>query len=163
MTLLTKFLVVASIVWPTILTAGWWSRTHDGPGWLTASVYLTAGRVCHQRPERSFWTAGAPWPVCGRCSGLYLSAPIGAIAAIATRRRRARMPAIGWLIAAAIPTAVSLGLQWTGLVQGSSLGRALLALPLGFASAFFVVAISGTTGSTATTGGRNGASPRQLH
>lgn len=140
--MLAKFLVIASIVWPTILAAGWWSRTHDGPGWLTASVYLTASRVCHQRPERSFWTDGAPWPVCGRCSGLYLSAPVGAIAAMATRRRRSAMPSIGWLIAAAIPTALTLGLEWLGLAHISSLTRALAALPLGAATAFFVVAVS---------------------
>ena len=140
--MLAKLLVVASIVWPTILAAGWWSRTHDGPGWLTATVYMTAGRVCHQRPERSFWTAGAPWPVCGRCSGLYLAAPIGAIAAFATRRKRLAVPPVGWLIVAAIPTAATLGLEWSGLAPISSLARALSALPLGVATASFVVAVA---------------------
>jgi uncharacterized membrane protein len=150
--MLAKLLLVGSIIWPMMLATGWWSRTHEGPGWLTASVYLTAGRVCHQRPERSFWTDGAPWPVCGRCSGLYVAAPIGAIAALAVRRRRATSASIGWLIAAAVPTALTLGLEWSGLTPMSSLTRALAALPLGAAAAYFVVTLAGTTG---TTGDRN--------
>jgi uncharacterized membrane protein len=125
-----------------VLTAGWWSRTHDGPAWLTATVYLAAGRVCHQRPERSFWTDGAPWPVCGRCSGLYLAAPIGAIAAVASRRRRLGVPPAGWLIVAAIPTALTLAIEWAGLAPVSSLARAMAALPLGAATAYYVVGVT---------------------
>jgi len=139
---MAKLLLAASILWPTLLAAGWWSRTHDGPGWLAASVYLTASHVCHQRPERSFWTSDAPWPVCGRCSGLYLSAPFGALAAIATRRRRIQMPPVGWLIAAAVPTAATLAIEWLGLAPVSSLARAVAALPLGAATAFFVVEVT---------------------
>lgn len=139
---MAKLLLAASIAWPMILAAGWWSRTHNGPPWLTATVYVAAGRVCHQRPERSFWTDGAPWPVCGRCSGLYLAAPIGALAAISTRRKRPGLPSVWWLFIFAIPTALTLGLEWTGLAPISSLARALCALPLGAATAFYVVAVT---------------------
>jgi uncharacterized membrane protein len=141
--MLSKALVAASIAWLTLLGAGWWSRTHAGPGWLTAGVYFTAGRVCHQRPDRSFWTLGAPWPVCGRCAGLYLSAPLGAFAAVATRRRRrAQLPSLVWLAAAAVPTAATFGLELAHLAPMTSLARAIAALPLGAATAFFVTAVA---------------------
>ena len=29
------------------------------------------GYICHQRPERSFHSAGVPLPVCARCTGLH--------------------------------------------------------------------------------------------
>ena len=45
-----------------------------------------AGRVCHQRPERSFHVAGVQLPVCARCTGLYVSGAAGALAALARLR-----------------------------------------------------------------------------
>jgi uncharacterized membrane protein len=138
-----KLLVVAAIAWPAFLAGGFWSRAHGGPASLTAAAYLVAGRVCHQRPERSFHTSGIKWPVCGRCAGLYLAAPIGALAAFA-RRRGGGAPALGWLLAAAVPTAVTFVLEFTNLAQVSSLARAIAALPLGAAVAHVIVAAGGS-------------------
>ena len=139
---MAKFLLAASIAWPTLLGAGWWSRTHDGPAWLTASTYLLAGRVCHQRPERSFWSEGAPLPVCGRCTGLYLAAPFGALVAMLSRRNRSTMPWVGWLIAAAVPTALTWIFQRTDIITVSNAARFLWALPLGAVTAFYVVVVT---------------------
>ena len=139
-----KLLLAASIVWPTLLGAGWWARAYDGPGWLSASTYLVAHRVCHQNPARSFSFAGAPLPVCGRCTGLYLAGPIGALAAIVSRRNRSTMPAIGWLIAAAVPTALTYGLEKLAGVPMTSIARMIAALPLGAAIAFYIVAVTKT-------------------
>ena len=85
---MAKLLVAASIIWPVLLTGGWWARAHEGPAWLAAGTYLVAGRVCHQKPDRSFHSSGVQWPVCGRCAGLYLAAPAGALAALAFWRRK---------------------------------------------------------------------------
>lgn len=142
---MARLLVVAAIAWPAFLGGGFWSRAHDGPVALTTVVYLAAGRVCHQRPERTFHTNGVPWPVCGRCAGLYLAGPFGAIAALAVRRRRG-VPAPVWFLAAAAPTAVAFILEFTGLVPVSSLARALAALPLGAAVAYFIVAAARPAG-----------------
>src|SRR5436189_1492965 len=132
--MLPKLLLVASLVWPTILGAGWWSRTHDGPVWLTATVYFTASHVCHQKPDRSFWSLGAPWPVCGRCAGLYLSAPMGALLAIFMRKRRNGLPPLAWLALAALPTAAIWILEHAQLAPITSLTRFVAALSLGFAT-----------------------------
>ncbi|HUL73953.1 MAG TPA: DUF2085 domain-containing protein [Vicinamibacterales bacterium] len=133
-------LIVAAVVWPALLAASAWSRL-DGrhPLW-SGIVYAAASRVCHQRPERSFYTAGVKWPVCGRCSGLYLAAPLGALAAAVAMRRRARADRhVLWLAVAALPTAVTLAVEWLGLAPVSNLARFVAALPLGATIAFVLV------------------------
>jgi hypothetical protein len=105
-------------------------------------------RLCHQRPERSFATAGLTWPVCGRCTGLYLGAALGALAAWAAVRRapsgafysgrtgpnRARVLLVG----AAAPTAISWGLEAVGLTAVPTAVRFVAAVPLGAAAAWVV-------------------------
>jgi uncharacterized membrane protein len=144
---MAKLLVAASFAWPLFLAVGWWSAAHAGPPWLTGAVYLSAGRVCHQRPERSFSTHGVKWPVCGRCAGLYLAAPVGAMAALVGWRRR-RQPAFWWLVGAALPTAAILAIEWAGLSPVSSVARAWTAAPLGCAIGFCLIAVSGSRAVT---------------
>ena len=145
---LVKALVVASLVWPLLIVGAAWPDEHGQlPAW-SAVVYVAGSRICHQRPERSFQTAGVQWPVCGRCSGLYLSAPFGAIVASVALRRRRTVPksAVIGLAIASLPTAVTLGLEFVLAVPVGNLTRFLAALPLGAAVAFVVVATAG--GST---------------
>jgi uncharacterized membrane protein len=140
MRLLSISLIVASFVWPVVLGAATWELVEGRTPTWTGVVYAAASRVCHQRPERSFHTAGIKWPVCGRCSGLYLSAPFGAVAAgLALRRRRVVPHQIAWLALAAVPTAATLVVEWLGLAPVSNLARALSALPLGAMIAFVLV------------------------
>src|SRR5215471_7345939 len=107
MRVLAKALIVGSVAWPVVLAGATYELVEGRtPAW-SAVVYAAASRVCHQRPDRSFHTAGVKWPVCGRCSGLYLAAPIGALAAAIALRRRARASGqLTWLVVAAVPTAV---------------------------------------------------------
>jgi uncharacterized membrane protein len=135
-------LVLASIVWPLTLGAAVAVRVRGAEPIWTDVIYVAASRVCHQRPERSFHTAGVQWPVCGRCAGLYLSAPIGTLAAWLARRRALRMRAPFWLAIAAVPTVLTLGLEWLDLARVTNIDRALAALPLGAAIAFVIVAIA---------------------
>lgn len=138
---MARLLVVLSIAWPLTLAGGWWSHAHAGPAWVTAAVYLGAGRVCHQRPERTFHTRGSAWPVCARCAGLYLAAPVGAL--LALRRRQAFSTRTKlWCVAAAVPTGVTFILEHAGLAAVSPEARALAALPLGLAAAYLVVGVT---------------------
>ena len=87
-------------------------------------------------------------PVCGRCFGLYASAPIGAALALAMPAwigllvpRRHELTMAFWrrvLIVGAIPTVLFGGAEWIGLTDPTSLARALVALPLGAAVALVV-------------------------
>ena len=153
---MVKVLVAASLLWPALLAVAAWQQTGDRtPAW-TRVVYFAGSRICHQRPERTFDTAGVEWPVCGRCSGLYLAAPFGALVAVGAlaRRRLPRQPA-WWLAVAAVPTALTLGLEWFSLAHVTNIGRFVAALPLGAMVAFLVVqAAAGPRGRIGYTGRR---------
>jgi hypothetical protein len=127
--MMPRVLVAGALLWPAVLTAAWWDRAeHGGHSW-TAVAYSAASRVCHQRPERSFETAGVQWPVCARCSGLYLAAPVGAVLGM-MGWVRLRDAVRASLVAAALPTVATLGLEWSGVPIGNVV-RAVSALPLG--------------------------------
>jgi uncharacterized membrane protein len=95
--------------------------------------------ICHQRPERSFMTGTAQWPVCGRCAGLYLSAALAVVACAITGGTYLRSPTSAprvWratLVAAALPTALSWLIEYAGWWMPTSATRAWLAVPLGAA------------------------------
>jgi uncharacterized membrane protein len=154
-----KILVAASIAWPLVLAAAVWDRAATGGSVWTHVLYVAASRICHQRPERSFHTGGVKWPVCGRCSGLYLAAPVGALAAVSIRRRRRRVKAaaagrlirhdlVAILLLASLPTAVTLAAEWTGLLPVTTFVRALGALPLGAAIGFAIVRVAARSPQT---------------
>ncbi len=141
-------LVSAGLLWSGLILAAPWMATSPGPfpSHLAATTYVVGAAVCHQRPERSFHVASARLPVCARCTGLYLSATLGAIAGVAwaaSRGKRARTHRREWrpwLAAAAVPTAMTLGLEWLGLWAPSNAARALAAVPLGVVGGLLVAA-----------------------
>jgi uncharacterized membrane protein len=45
--------------------------------------YAMGHLVCHQRPDRSFFSCGQQWPVCGRCAGLYMGFACGGLVGLA--------------------------------------------------------------------------------
>jgi uncharacterized membrane protein len=147
MSVLARVLVVAAIAWPALLGATVWERASGShPAW-TSFVYAVSSRICHQIPSRSFHTDNVQWPVCARCSGLYLAAPIGALAALTVAGRRgSSRNAVGWLVVAAVPTAITLVIQWLGIGQPSNLIRFVAALPLGTAVAWVLVRTAAGSG-----------------
>jgi len=141
-----KILTAAAIVWPVILAATVLARQHGQMPVWTLAIYAIGSRICHQIPARSFHLHGVQWPVCARCLGLYLAAPIGAVAALVAHDRAVRGDGRLWrlgawplLMLAAFPTACTLAIEWPGFGAPSNLTRALAALPLGAAIAFLVV------------------------
>jgi len=134
-----KVLVAASLLWPALLAAGAGARIHNEHSWLGSGVYMAAGLICHQRDNRSFHTHGMQWPVCARCSGLYLAAPLGALAALAGGRGLRRSRDLKALALAALPTATTFVLEYGGFVSITSTQRFLAALPLGAAVAWVVL------------------------
>ena len=117
---------------------------------LVAAIFFAIGGVvCHQRPERSFFWATHQLPVCARCTGLYLSACLGVLGWVGLKwsarwRQRSIDPRTArlLLIAAALPTAISLASGSLGVWDGSNITRALLALPLGAAAGVIVAAVA---------------------
>ena len=140
--ILAGLLLVVTLLWAAALLAAPHATTTDGPAKVAAAfTYVAGAYICHQRPERSFHLDGHQLPVCARCTGLYLAAPLGLATVMLMRRRAAADDRTyrRWrvaIVAAAIPTAVSVGLEWIGGPGlSSNVSRALTALPLGAALA----------------------------
>lgn len=117
---------------------------------LLAAIFFSIGSlICHQKPERSFFWDGHQFPVCARCTGLYLSGAVGLIGwiAVKTARRWQSIPidprrARNVLLLAALPTALSFATGTIGWWDGSNSTRALLAIPLGLCAGAIVAAVS---------------------
>jgi uncharacterized membrane protein len=114
------------------------------PPALGAIVYGIGALVCHQRPERSFHWDGAQLAVCARCIGIYAGASL-ALTAAALGFLRGRylvdmrmLRAV--LLAAALPTAITVGAEWAGWWLPSHATRAASGLPLGAGAALVVAA-----------------------
>jgi uncharacterized membrane protein len=104
----------------------------------SASAYGAGSLVCHQRPERSFHASGTRFPVCARCTGLYLSGALGALAGWLGAPRTTRRTRI-LLLAAAVPTATTLVAEWFGVSAMSNAARATAAVPLGATAGWLFV------------------------
>jgi len=120
---------------------------------MTGRAAFALGHViCHQRPDRSFFSCGLQWPVCGRCSGLYIGAAAGAVLALALgvrlQRPRRTSPdgaASRWrriLLFSAAPTAVLWTVEFAGLVDPGTTARFAAALPLGMAASGWLDAVA---------------------
>jgi uncharacterized membrane protein len=116
---------------------------------VIAIIYAAGGLICHQRPERSFFLDGHQFPVCARCTGLYLSGAVGIIGWLALKiaRRWTSLPfdprlAKRMVLISAIPTAVSFMTGVLGMWDGSNLTRAILAIPLGASAGAVVAAVA---------------------
>ena len=118
-------------------------------GWVAALLLAPdalrplCGFICHQRPERSFFIGGAQLPVCARCTGLYVGAAVAAPLALVIATRLSARGARVALAMAALPTALTWTLEFTGIAAFSNVVRFVAALPLGLAAAWLVLAVIG--------------------
>ena len=145
--LATAAVLALSLLWIAALLAAphGLDRPPGAPTRLLAGgVYLAGDVVCHQRPERSFVAAGHPLAVCARCTGMYAAAPVACLLALILPTGRPRR-LWDWtitrrgLVAAALPTAATVALEWiTGWTSAPV--RAAAGAVLGFAGAGFVCA-----------------------
>lgn len=143
-------LTLGASVWVAALLAAPYAISARNPVLVAIAslVYQGAGMICHQRPERSFHLAGVQLPVCGRCFGLYVSGAVGAVVAWFVSRRISTRDIRLALLVAAIPTALTVSLEFIGLIHPTNLVRAVSALPLGAAAAWiFITSLRGEAGA----------------
>ena len=138
---LASVLTIGALAWSATLFIVPFALTSRDPRLVAAAaaVYSGAGLICHQRAERSFHLAGVQQPVCARCTGLYVSGAAGALVAALWRRPRVPRRARSLLALTAVPTALTVALEFVGLVHPSNIVRALCALPLGGAGAWVFI------------------------
>jgi uncharacterized membrane protein len=142
--MMARTLVAMAVLWPLAQAATVVMSIDGSDRVMVAIVQIVGSRVCHQRPDRSFHTAGVRWPVCARCSGLYLGGAVGAWFGLAARVRRVvRATKItGILTAAALPTVVTWVAEWGAGLPLTNSVRAMAALPLGAVIAAAIVAVA---------------------
>ena len=131
-------MTVAALVWAAMLVAAPVAVKGTALTVPAGFIYAQSARICHQRSERSFHIGGIPLPDCARCFGLYLSGAVGALLAWGSRRRAGEDTRRA-LAVAAVPTAVTWGLEMAGLAAFSNLSRAMAALPLGVVAGWVFV------------------------
>jgi uncharacterized membrane protein len=126
-------LTLGACLWTAVLFAAPYALVSSKPALVASAalIYQGAGFICHQRSERSFHLGGVQQPVCGRCTGLYISGALGALAAWFAWHPRMPRRTRSALLFAAIPTALTVSLELAGLMSPSNMVRAASALPLG--------------------------------
>lgn len=135
---LPSALALASVIWLVAIFAAPYAARRAAPGSpaavLAVGTYLIGSVICHQQARRSFHLDGVQLPVCARCAGIYLAAPFGAFCGWLFRRRRRVDPA-RWrtpLVLAALPTAVTVVLEWVSGTMIPGPIRFAAGVPIGF-------------------------------
>jgi len=88
-----------------IITANWFYHTPHG---LYEKAFAVGSSVCHQIPSHSYEVMGIQFPLCARCSGLYLGSFIGLVYYF-TQGRKKTLPKKGFSLLLLI-----LFLVWAG-------------------------------------------------
>ena len=136
---MARALVLATVAWLVVLGLAMTPPVRASAPALSALVYLSAGRVCHQNPERSCHAGGIQGPVCARCAGLYLAAPIGAMVALRRRSGLTRRQALAGLSTFGAPTAITFAAEHLVGLPVTNLARFAAAWPLGAAIAWIII------------------------
>jgi uncharacterized membrane protein len=140
LTPLAVFLTCAALTWVAIVVVTPAAAARGRLPWLSFAAYEIGARICHQRPERSFHIAGIQMPVCARCFGLYAASAAGLASAWFLKRRRTSSNTMRLaLLLAAAPIALTVALEWMGIIQTSNVVRMLTGLPPGAVAGFVVV------------------------
>jgi uncharacterized membrane protein len=128
-------LALTAVIWLALLIL-----TPVLPVPIAGMLYALGSRICHQRPERSFHLFAAQLPVCARCAGIYAGAAIGSLLALSGSIRERLFPFSPrvLLVAGALPTLVTLIIEWSGAWAGGNDARAAAGVWLGVAVAFVV-------------------------
>ena len=140
-------LALASLVWLTLLVV-----TPLAPSSLATLMYAAGAIICHQIPERSFHLAGYQIPVCARCLGIYAGAAAAAVVHLLgglvfeSASWRFLSPRLGRrvFIVCALPTIVSVALEWGGVWRGTNAIRAIAGVALGAGAALVVMSAVAT-------------------
>jgi uncharacterized membrane protein len=111
-----------------------------------AAVYGAGTLICHQLPARSFHLWGVQMPVCARCVGIYAGAAIASVVAAFAGRALHRSTHFGLqppplaLLAAGVPTALTLVYEWWSGQMPANWIRAAAGVPIGAIVTAVVVA-----------------------
>ncbi len=105
-----------------------------------ALIYAIFAPVCHQRPDRSFFAAGYPLAVCGRCLGIYLGFLAGTLVYPIVRRfLRSGVPGARLLVALTLPIGLDAAGNFLGLWTSGNVLRLATGLIWGAGLPFYFI------------------------
>jgi uncharacterized membrane protein len=105
----------------------------------SASVfYLAFSFLCHQNPDRSFFLAGYPLPVCHRCLGIYFGLWIGSMIGFRLLPHACSFRRL-YVAAAVAPILLDVALSLLGIWSGTEPVRFLTGLWFGFLISIFLL------------------------
>ena len=133
------FLGVATAWMIAIPLAAFAASRNDAPEFayrFALGVYSIGRLICHQLPARSFHAWMTTFPVCARCTGIYVGAAVAAIAGTIIEPRDRNPKRV--LFLAFLPTAATLVFEWTTGITPANWIRAAAGLPLGAAVAWAI-------------------------
>ena len=140
-------LALTALAWVALLIV-----TPLAPSSIATLMYAAGGVICHQLPERSFHLAGFQLPVCARCLGIYAGAAAAASIHVLgvfvkdSARWRLLSPAAARrvFLVSAVPTVVTVALEWAGAWSGTNVVRAIAGVALGVGGALVVMSAVAT-------------------
>ena len=140
-------LALAALAWVALLLLA--PVAHSS---IATLIYAIGAVVCHQIPERSFHLAGVQLPVCARCFGIYAGAAAAAaiyvlgvfVADSARWRTLSPRAARRVFLVSALPTMLTVALEWAGLWRGSNIVRAIAGGVVGIGGALVVMSAVAT-------------------
>jgi uncharacterized membrane protein len=140
-------LALTALAWLALLIV-----TPLAPSPLATLIYAAGAIICHQLPERSFHLAGFQLPVCARCLGIYAGAAAAAsihvlgVFVADSARWRLLSPAAARrvFLVSAVPTVVTVALDWAGVWSGTNVVRAIAGVALGVGGALVVMSAVAT-------------------
>ncbi|HEX7139822.1 MAG TPA: DUF2085 domain-containing protein, partial [Vicinamibacterales bacterium] len=140
--------VRAAAVWAAAIPAAAAASSLATPAWpvylFTGGVFAIGSAVCHQLPERSFHIWGRQFPVCARCTGIYLATAVVGLCLMRTRGAERRGPSsrsgrLRMGAAALALNGLTLAYEWTTGVAASNAVRAAAGAALGAVVAALIV------------------------
>jgi uncharacterized membrane protein len=107
---------------------------------IAFAIYAGFSKVCHQLPERSFFIGAYPLAVCARCTGLYggFTAAL-LIYPLVTSLERTFTPPRKWLVLAALPMLIDVGVNFFGIWTNTHSSRLVTGALLGVVAVFYVM------------------------
>lgn len=130
--------LAGAVLWVAALWAAPLLRSR---GFRSAGLlYAVFAPVCHQRPDRSFFAAGYPLAVCGRCLGIYAGFLAGTLVYPAFRRiLRAGVPGARLLVALTLPIGLDAAGNLLGLWTSGNVLRLATGLVWGVILPFYFI------------------------
>src|SRR5690554_4541281 len=94
--------------------------------------------ICHKKPERSFFYRGKQFPICSRCTGIFIGYIIGIIIIILSFLFNYQIPKPQYLFILITPMAIDGTMQFLTSYESTNIKRLITGILSGIAIMIFI-------------------------